>query len=54
MKETMGKVVFGFCGWKGRRKTGNIAYCPVCDTACTFEPSDDDRNKIFNDKKGDL
>lgn len=32
-------VECGICGWKGKRKPGNLVFCPQCGACAGFQPS---------------
>jgi hypothetical protein len=35
--ETMQPVECGACGWRSRRKTGNVVICPKCSSIAAFQ-----------------
>lgn len=37
MKEVMVKAICASCGWRGRRKTGQLIFCPKCGECATFD-----------------
>lgn len=37
MTECMARVICAACGWRGRRKTGQIITCPQCGEWATYE-----------------
>lgn len=39
-KEVMANVVCASCGWKGKRKTGQLVECPACKSTATFDIKD--------------
>lgn len=37
MTERMARVICAACGWRGRRKTGQIVTCPCCGMIAKHE-----------------